>query len=68
MNDWLSRIPLYWAVVVAVALFAGIAVWAWFRPASYIYAGAPDRARWRDLRIWATVLMLIQIVLYVIFG
>lgn len=67
MVDWLAGIPLVWGKIIAVVGFLGMVIWAWFRPRSFIYQGAPDTGRWRDLRIWATVLMGIQIVLYLIF-
>lgn len=64
----LSRIPLYWGVIVSVVIFIGIAVWAAINPRGYIYEGAESKARWRDLRIWAIVLMAIQITIHVIWG
>lgn len=67
MGDWLTGIPLVWGKIIAVVGFLGMVIWAWFRPRSFIYQDAPDSKRWRDLRIWATVLMGIQIVLYLIF-
>lgn len=67
MSEWLHGIPLGWARVLAVILFGGTIVWAWFRPREYIFRGAPTQRRWRDLRIWATILMLIQIFLYLRF-
>ena len=67
MSDWLYNIPLYWGKVIAVVAFAGMVAWAWRRPRSFIYEGAPDSHRWRDLRIWASALMAIQIVLYLTF-
>jgi hypothetical protein len=67
MNEWLKSIPLYWGTVMAVAGFVAILVWAWFRPRDYIFRGAADRRWWRDLRIWATLLLILQIVLYLIF-
>jgi hypothetical protein len=67
MGDWLSGIPLFWGKIIAVVGFLGMVIWAWFRPRSFIYQDAPDTNLWRDLRIWATVLMGIQIVLYLVF-
>ncbi|MGD8726114.1 MAG: hypothetical protein PVH40_00645 [Gemmatimonadales bacterium] len=67
MPDWLNDLPLWWGKVVAVVCFVAIAAWAWLRPRSFIFAGAPDGKRWRDLRVWATVLMGIQIVIYLAF-
>jgi len=67
MNEWLAAIPLWWAKIVTVILFAGITLWTWLRPREYVMAGAPTKKAWRDLRIWATILMLMQTVLYLLF-
>jgi hypothetical protein len=67
MAEWLQGVSLTWGKVIAVLFFVGIIIWAWFRPRSYIYHEAPDSRRWRDLRIWATVFLGIQAVLYIIF-
>ena len=67
MPDWLTGLPLWWGKVVAVVFFVGITIWAWRRQRSFIFEGAPDNSRWRDLRIWASLLMGIQIVIYLAF-
>jgi hypothetical protein len=67
MSEWLQGIPLGWGKVMAAVFFVGMIVWAWFRPRGYIFAAAPDQRKWRDLRIWATVLLGIQFVLYIVF-
>ncbi len=67
MNSFWSNIPLFWGKVVAAIFFLSVIIWAWFRPKHYILAGAPDKKIWRDLRIWATILLIIQITLYFIF-
>lgn len=67
MYDWLKSIPLFWGKILAVAGFAIIILWAWLRPRGYILSGAPDRRWWRDLRIWTTLLLVMQIILYLSF-
>ena len=67
MNDWLSKVPLHWGKIVTLVGFAGMILWAWFRPKTYIYQGAPDNRKWRDLRIWATFALGAQILLYALF-
>ena len=63
-----SRIPLYWGVVVTVILYVGIGIWAILRPKKYIFIGAPNQAKWRDLRIWTVILVVIQIAVYILWG
>jgi hypothetical protein len=67
MGEWLAGLSLAWGKVIAVIFFVGIAIWAWRRPRSFIFQGAPDSHRWRDLRLWASILMAVQIVIYLSF-
>jgi len=67
MSQWLSGIPLFWGKIIAVVGFIGMIIWTWRRPKAFIMHDAPDTNRWRDLRIWATVCLGIQIILYFIF-
>jgi len=62
----LMRIPLYWGIIVIGIIMVGIAIWAASRPRKYIYEGAPNNARWRDLRIWAVLLMAIQLAIHLV--
>ncbi len=64
----LSKIPLFWAVIITGIIFVGIAIWAVLHPRKYIYEGAETKARWRDVRIWAVLLMAIQLAIYAVWG
>ena len=67
MTEWLSNVSLLWPKVIAVFIFLGGIVWTWFRPKSFIFEEAPDNKRWRDLRIWITIVMVFQIGIYLYF-
>lgn len=67
MTEWLGNIPLFWAKVIAIATYSGGILWTWIRPKSFIFEDTPDKKIWRDLRIWITVIMVIQIALYLYF-
>jgi hypothetical protein len=67
MFDWIHAVPLVVAKIGAALIFGSIVVLSWLMPKDFIYHGAPDRALWRDLRIWATILLLLQGLLYYIF-
>ena len=67
MYEWLKELPLYWGKIMSTAGFAGMVIWVWFRPRRFIYNEAPDQKRWRDLRIWASILLSIQIIIYLSF-
>ena len=67
MMEWLESLPLVIGKYIAALFFLGMIIWAWFRPKSYILKGAPDQRWWRDLRIWTTVLLGLQIIIYLSF-
>lgn len=67
MMEWLSDLPLYWAKIVGTVFFVCVIIWALTRPKDYVFRGAPDRKLWRDLRLWAVVVLVVQIVLYMRF-
>jgi len=67
MEEWLKNIPLFWGKIIAIIFFVAMVIWAWFRPKSFIFKDAPDSRRWRDLRIWATIFLGVQIIFYLIF-
>ena len=68
MKQWLMDLPLIWAVIVAIIGYLGMMIWIFTRPKKYIYAGSPDQKKWRDLRWWAGLLILIQIAIYATLG
>lgn len=67
MFDWIHALPICAAKVGAVILFGSVIIFTWTLPKEFIYIDAPDRSLWRDLRIWATLLVGFQIVIYFIF-
>jgi len=63
----MAAIPLGMVKVGVIAMFVGLALWAFSMPADYVYRGAPDRGRWRDVRIWAAVVIGLEIIPYLFF-
>jgi hypothetical protein len=63
----LQNIPLVWAKYIAVIFFVAMIIWALLLPKEYILKGAPDRKPWRDLRVWAVIILIVQIILYIKF-
>ncbi len=68
LDRWLISLPMSVAQTAVLGLFAVTGVWIWLLKKDYIYLGAPDRAAWRDLRIWATLVLIPYIAVYVILG
>lgn len=52
----------------AVGLFVIEGILVWTLRHSYVFLGAPDQARWRDLRIWSTLLLVPYILIYLLLG
>ncbi len=63
----MSGLPVVWANGITVVLFITIAIAIWFIPLKRLNHDTPDSARWRDIRIWATLLICIQLVIYAVF-
>jgi len=67
MTELLSQIPIVWAKIITMIIFVGLIVWLWTTPKEYILKSSPDKRIWRDLRIWGTLIIISQIVIYFIF-
>ena len=63
----ISSWPQWWANLISIGLFVLLLLALWQVPRAWNYVGAPDNQGWRDIRIWATALIAIQIVLYAVF-
>jgi hypothetical protein len=62
-----ADLPVAWANYLSIFGFLLLAVLVWSIPKKVIYAEAHDRALWRDMRWWATLLIGIQLTLYLTF-
>lgn len=60
--------PLWWASLITIVLLVGIVIACWAVPGKAVFSDAPDQHWWRDLRLWATVLVSLQIGIYVLFA
>ena len=56
------------AMACVMGLFAIAGIWVWTLRPEFIFRGAPDQKRWRDLRIWAMVVLLPYVGVYLLFG
>jgi hypothetical protein len=65
--SFFEQIPIFWAKVIITLLYLLLALWVWRRSKSYVLEGAPTKRNWRDLRLWALLLIGIQMALYLIF-
>ena len=68
IDDWLGSLPMSVAVACAIGLFVVAGLWVWTLRREFIFRGAPDQKRWRDLRLWAMVVLLPYIAVYILLG
>ncbi len=59
--------PVEWANWAAIVLFVVIGFAVFLVPKSMFMHDAPDQKRWRDVRLWAIPLVLVQLGLYLLF-
>ncbi len=65
--NFLENIPILSGKILITLLYLLLAFWVIKRSKSFVLEGAPTRRKWRDLRLWALLLIGIQIALYLIF-
>lgn len=68
IDNWLGTIPMSVAMACAIGLFLVALLWTWLIKRDFIYRGSPDQAWWRDLRIWATLVVIPYITVYLLLG
>jgi len=68
LDSFLTDLPMEAATACAIGLFVAAGIFAWCMPRRFIYLGAPDQSRWRDLRIWATLILVPYVVIYYFLG
>lgn len=68
IDNWLGSLPMSVAMACAIGLFVLAGIWVWTLSSDFIFRGAPDQSRWRDLRIWSMVVLLPYITIYFLLG
>jgi hypothetical protein len=68
LDRLLDSLPMWVAQACAISLFVLAGLFAWCLPRRFVYLGAPDHARWRDLRIWATLVLVPYVLIYYFLG
>lgn len=68
VDQWLGGLPMGVAVACVVGLYAVAVIWVWTLRREFVFRGAPDHAWWRDLRIWATLIIVPYVAIYLVLG
>ena len=61
------ELPVIWANYISIAMFLALGVGVWNIPKSAVVPEEYEGQFWRDLREWATGLIVFQMVLYAYF-
>lgn len=61
---WLTGMGLGWATALVVTAYLALLAYGVSRSRDFIFEGAPDRRRVRDLRLWLAPIVIIQMALY----
>lgn len=67
-DEWLNGLPMSVALGCTMALYAAALVWVWSLRREFVYRGTPDQKWWRDLRLWATLVVLPYVAVYLLLG
>jgi len=68
IDAWLGSLPMSVAMACVLGLYAIAIVWVWTLPREFVFRGAPNEKPWRDLRIWATLVVIPYVVVYLLLG
>jgi len=68
MMEWLQSAPVWWANAITQVLFVLIAIACFAVPRQVFMHDAPDQSRWRDVRLWALALVVVQLGIYALFS
>ena len=68
IDAWVGSLPMSAAMVCAIGLYAVAVLWVWGLRRELVFRGAPDKKRWRDLRIWATLVVIPYVAVYLLWG
>ena len=68
IDAWLGSLSMNVAMACALGLYAIAVVWVWTLPREFVFRGAPDQKPWRDLRVWATLVVIPYVAVYLLLG
>ncbi len=68
MIELLQTAPVWWANATTQVMFVLIALAVYAVPKRVLMEDAPDQSRWRDVRLWAVLLVLAQLGIYALFS
>jgi len=64
----IDDLPVWPAYAFSAFILVSLAVGSLLVPREEVLRGAPDRAHWRDIRLWAVALVTVQLGIYWVFS
>lgn len=68
LDAWLGNLPMWVAMACAIGLYVVAVIWVWGLRREFVFRGATDNRWWRDLRIWATIVVIPYVAVYLVLG
>lgn len=68
IDHWLGSLPMGVAMACALGLYAIAVVWVWTLRREFVFRDAPGESRRFDLRIWATLVVVPYVAIYIWLG
>ncbi|MCA9216054.1 MAG: hypothetical protein KDB27_23465 [Planctomycetales bacterium] len=68
IDNMLGSLPMSVAMACVLGLYAIAVIWVWRLKKEFVFRGAPSESRIYDLRIWATLVVVPYVVVYVLLG
>ena len=68
IDAWLGSLPMSVAMACAIGLYVVAVIWVWTLRKEFVFRGAPDQKSWRDLRLWATLVTIPYVIIYLWLG
>jgi len=65
--NWASHVSELWARIFIITAFFIPFIFALTMKKAYILRGSDDKKRWRDLKLWVLILVIIQTLIYAYF-
>lgn len=60
-------VPPFGVKIIVALFFLVLALFPFLLPKEYIFKGAPDRKRWRDIRYWSLISAIAEMIIYLYF-
>ena len=65
--NWIADLTEGWARFLVIMAFILPMIFAFTLKKKYIYQGASDEKKWRNLKYWVFVIVAVQVAIYIYF-